>query len=292
MLITPGWGSTPAQMTPNRTTLKPLSAKNCASSSSKPLTDGSYGASLYTSLTPCRMTTCPSLVVSQVPVCDSGGSGSSWAGSRPPWRRNCRPRRGCPASPRCRRHRRVLADPWRSPPTPLLPASPPSPPLPRKAAPLPPLPPRPPSEPSPPAPPWPPMPNTKPAPSPPAPPAPPTAPAAPAPPSPPVPPMPISEPPAPPAPPAAPAPPAPPAPPLPNSSGRAAIATDNTVLVAVPAGAAVTEKPPAGATVVVIFSAGRAIADHIRTRHVLMKPSTWRPTSLTIQACTTACSGV
>src|SRR6476620_9025578 len=111
-------------MTPNRTTLKPLSCRNCASSSSKPLSDGSYGASLYTSFTPCRITTCPSLVVSQVPLCDRGGSGplsgpaAAVAPELPtaPWLPSQPAVPPAPPSAWC---------PVARPPTPLLPASPP-----------------------------------------------------------------------------------------------------------------------------------------------------------------------
>ena len=43
---TPGRGSTAAQMTPTRTTLKPLAARNAASASPNPPADGSYGGTL------------------------------------------------------------------------------------------------------------------------------------------------------------------------------------------------------------------------------------------------------
>ena len=68
MSNTPGSGSTPAQMMPTRITLKPFSARNAASSSLKPTAAGVYGASLYTSLNPCRITTCPALLVNVMPV--------------------------------------------------------------------------------------------------------------------------------------------------------------------------------------------------------------------------------
>ena len=170
-------------MTPTRTALKPFSARNSASSLLNPLAAGSPGATLYTSLSPCRMTTCPSLLVSQSPVVptdSSDPSGSEPAraagqravvadhavvaertaappapprAARPPgWRcrRRCRHRRRCRTTSRRyhrhRRHRRRRRAAM--PPMPSSePPSPPAPPL----APAPPSPPSPPLPKKPPA---------------------------------------------------------------------------------------------------------------------------------------------
>ena len=63
-----GCGSTAAQMTPTRIALKPLAARNAASSSPNPSAEGSYGGTLYTWLSPCRMTARPSASVIQRPA--------------------------------------------------------------------------------------------------------------------------------------------------------------------------------------------------------------------------------
>src|SRR5712675_1879601 len=117
-------------MTPNRTALKPLAIRNAASSLLNPEADGSNGATLYTSLSPCRRTTCPSLLVNQVPVVEMGSSDplvcTCEAAPVPYWptapwlpRKPALP----PAPPRA-------GNPVELPPTPLLPPAPPSPPPP------------------------------------------------------------------------------------------------------------------------------------------------------------------
>src|ERR1700736_3348183 len=59
-------------MTPTRIALKPLAARNAASSSPNPSADGVYGGILYTWLSPCSTTTRPLASVIHVPVFVNG----------------------------------------------------------------------------------------------------------------------------------------------------------------------------------------------------------------------------
>src|SRR5271168_179401 len=61
-------------MTPTRIALKPLAARNVASSSPNPSADGSYGGTLYTWLSPCNTTARPAASVIHVPALLSGSA--------------------------------------------------------------------------------------------------------------------------------------------------------------------------------------------------------------------------